>query len=159
MAYAIVDDSYGKSSVKLLHIRRDGALHYIHELEVHTSLTLATKKDYTHGDNSDIIATDSQKNTVYLLAIQHGVESPEQFALILAEHFIDTYGHVLKARVHIDKYPWKRMDVDGKAHNHAFVFDPQATRFCVVQLERGGRLFIVMNNSLLFQIHLSISYL
>jgi len=138
MSYAIVDDGYGKNNVKLLHIRREGPLHSIQELEVDTQLTLSSKKDYTNGDNSDVIATDSQKNTVYLLAKKHGVSSPEQFALVLAHHFINTYAHVTKVAIRVDQYPWQRLDVDGKPHNHAFVLNPQATRFCGVRLERGG---------------------
>lgn len=68
-----VNTSFGKNYVKLLQLRREGQVHHIKELEVNTALTLSTVKDYTIGDNSDIIATDSQKNTVYILAKQHGV--------------------------------------------------------------------------------------
>ena len=64
---------YGKNYVKLLYLRRDGDIHFVKELEVSTELTLNSVKDYTHGDNSDIIATDSQKNTVYVMAKQYGV--------------------------------------------------------------------------------------
>jgi urate oxidase len=39
----------GKSGVKLLHIKRDGPVHSIRELEVSSQLTLASKKDYTEG--------------------------------------------------------------------------------------------------------------
>lgn len=131
-SYQIVDDAYGKTGVKLLHIKREGTLHSIQELEVNTHLTLATHKDYLDGDNSDIVATDSQKNTVYLLAKKHGVTSPEQFALLLAGHFLETYAHVLKVKVHIEQYPWRRIEADGGAHNHAFIFTPTAIRFCTV---------------------------
>ena len=68
-----VDRCYGKNYVRLLHVKRQGNWHQLKELEVNTSLTLETTKDYIAGDNSDIIATDSQKNTVYILAKQHGV--------------------------------------------------------------------------------------
>ena len=43
------------------------------ELEVCTALTLNNHRDYIFEDNSDIVATDSQKNTVHVLAKQHGV--------------------------------------------------------------------------------------
>ena len=66
---------YGKNYVKLLYLRRDGDIHFVKELEVSTELTLNSVKDYTHGDNSDIIATDSQKNTVYVMAKQYGVRN------------------------------------------------------------------------------------
>ena len=64
---------YGKNFVKLLQLRQEGKVHYVKEMEVSTQLTLNNTKDYLQGDNSDIIATDSQKNTVYVLAKQHGV--------------------------------------------------------------------------------------
>ena len=68
-----VFSGYGKNYVKILQLRREGRTHHVKELEVNTQLTLNNTKDYLHGDNSDIIATDSQKNTVYILAKQHGV--------------------------------------------------------------------------------------
>lgn len=64
---------YGKDHVKLLYVRREGRVHSIKEYEIKTQLTLNTDKDYLMGDNSDVIATDSQKNTVYILAKRHGV--------------------------------------------------------------------------------------
>ena len=68
-----VDRCYGKNYVRLLHVRRDGIRHYVKELEVSTALTLNDAQDYLKGDNSKIVATDSQKNTVYILAKKHGV--------------------------------------------------------------------------------------
>lgn len=104
---------YGKNYVKLLYLRRDGDIHFVKELEVSTELTLNNVKDYTHGDNSDIIATDSQKNTVYVMAKQHGVKSAERFALLLCEHFLRKYRHVTRAKVYIEEAPWKRMEIRG----------------------------------------------
>lgn len=101
------------------------------------------------GDNSDIVATDSQKNTVYLLAKQHGVRSPEEFALLLVNHFLTKYRHVAEAHVYIEEYPWKRVTYERHAaaaakagpaaeHNHAFVFTPVARRYCDVLQKRNG---------------------
>ena len=123
----------------MLHIKRSGPVHTIHELEVSTQLTLDTKKDYLVGDNSDIVATDSQKNTVYLLAKKHGITSPEQFGLVLARHFLATYRQVISVKVSIEQYPWERAQIEGKKHVHAFIFTPVANRFCVVQMERNGK--------------------
>lgn len=47
--YTISDHGYGKDSVKVLHIKRDGPVHSIKELEVSTHLKLYSKKDYFHG--------------------------------------------------------------------------------------------------------------
>lgn len=47
--YEISDSGYGKDHVKILHVRRDGAVHHIKEFEVNTHLKLYSKKDYMHG--------------------------------------------------------------------------------------------------------------
>lgn len=129
--------SYGKSNVKLLHVRKDGPLHTIHEFEVNTQLTLATDKEYVDGVNSDVIATDSQKNIVYLVAKKNGIASPEVFALQLVEHFLDKYQHITAVKIEVKEHPWRRMAVDGKAHNHAFISYPEVTHFCIATQNRG----------------------
>jgi len=154
--FTISDHGYGKDAVKILHVQRDGPVHTINEFEVGTHLKLYSKKDYLHGDNSDIVATDSQKNTVYLLAKKYGIENPETFALRLANHFLNKYSQVEEAHVHIEEYPWQRIgqeetgctDEAGnnkhfstfnnrQAHNHAFVFTPTLTHYCDVVVKRS----------------------
>ena len=68
------DRRYGKNYVRLLHVRRNGPVHDVKELEVNVALTLKSIEDYTEGDNTQIVATDSMKNTVYSLAKLHGVK-------------------------------------------------------------------------------------
>lgn len=121
-----------------------GPVHAVKELEVSTRLTLSSQKDYLQGDNSDIIATDSQKNTVYIMAKKYGVKSPEDFATILCNHFLSTYSHVTKAVVEVQQMMWNRVAYgenanNQKLHNHAFIHTPICTRFSVVTLERGGK--------------------
>lgn len=70
----IVDKRYGKDFVRLLCLKREaGMRNVMKELEVSTKLTLNDERDFTTGDNSLIVATDTQKNTVYILAKQNGV--------------------------------------------------------------------------------------
>lgn len=76
------------------------------------------------------MATDSQKNTVYLLAKKHGVGNPEQFALLLAKHFVQTYDFVTKAEVTVEALNWKRT---RENHVHAFVAVPTYTRWAKVR--------------------------
>lgn len=64
---------YGKNAVKVLVIRRHRSRHEIIELKADVQLTLKSHKDYLHGDNSDIIPTDTMKNTVQALAKLKGV--------------------------------------------------------------------------------------
>ena len=137
--FEIIDRAYGKSWVKLLHLKRDGLVHHIRELEVDTYLTLDSDKDYKEGDNRDIVATDSQKNTVYLLAKKFGVgESPEHFAQLVAKHFIRQYDWVNTARVRVQQHPWKRIKSQGKDHNHAFVSEPVMERYAEATVYRNN---------------------
>ncbi|EDV93228.1 uricase [Drosophila grimshawi] len=137
--YEIVSKSYGKDAVKVLHVNRRGPVHTIQELEVGTHLKLNSNKDYVLGVNSDVVATDSQKNTVYLLAKKYGVESPEKFALIVGNHFLSKYAHVEEAHVHVEAYPWQRIhqkNQQSQPHNHAFLFSPTAEHYCDVIVRR-----------------------
>jgi len=137
-SFKIVESAYGKAGVKILHVSQQGSVHTIRELEVESLLTLNNHKDYERGDNSDIIATDTQKNTVYILAKQFGISSPEEFGLILANHFISKYPWVVKAKVTISVHPWQRItDTAGRPHNHAFVSVPMSVRVASVLLTRG----------------------
>lgn len=68
-----VRTGYGKNIVKVLFIRRQGTYHDIIELKADVELTLNSRKDYLTGDNSDIIPTDTIKNTVHALAKIKGV--------------------------------------------------------------------------------------
>lgn len=139
-SFKIVHSEYGKGGVKILHVSKKGSVHSIRELEVETLLTLNNNKDYETGDNSDIIATDTQKNTVYILAKQYGITSPEEFGLLLATHFVSKYPWVVKARIVISAHPWQRItDTQGREHNHAFVSSPVSVRVAEVQYSRGGK--------------------
>jgi urate oxidase len=140
--FEFVDTGYGKNYVKLLHIRREGATHFIKEFSVNTQLTLDSHKDYLYGDNGDIVATDSQKNTIYVMAQLHGVKSPEEFGLLLCSHFLSKYPRVTAVRICIEEHPWERLvSGGGIPHNHAFIFTPTAIRFSCVTFKRGGIIF------------------
>jgi urate oxidase len=79
--YELGQYGYGKNYVKLLHVYREGSFHTIREYEVDTRLKLQSKKDFIAGDNKDIIATDTQKNIVYVLAKKYGVSPSRRFTL------------------------------------------------------------------------------
>lgn len=65
---------YGKTGVRLLKIKRiSEKYHSIREVEVCVELKLNNKKDYLEGDNSSVIPTDTQKNTIYALATKNEV--------------------------------------------------------------------------------------
>ena len=77
---------YGKSGVRLLKIKRSGKYHEIKQVEVATELKLDNYRDYNYGNNSSVVPTDTQKNTVYALAKDHPV-SIISFYFILCAAF------------------------------------------------------------------------
>ena len=81
MAIVLGPNQYGKAEVRLVHIDRSTPVHKIKDVNV-TSQLIGDFTADTHatGDNSAIIATDTQKNTVYALARLGGVGAIEDFA-------------------------------------------------------------------------------
>lgn len=125
----------------MLYVAKEGNKYTIKELVVRTALTLTTEKEYRRGDNTDVIATDSQKNTVNIFAKTEGVGSPESFGVRLAKHFLSKYPMVTRAEIQINEKPWERiMDAQGRKHNHAFVNNPTSTRYAEVEFNRAGEL-------------------
>ncbi|KAJ7986712.1 hypothetical protein DPEC_G00342740 [Dallia pectoralis] len=137
MNVEFVRTGYGKNMVKVLYLRRDGPHHYITELTANVELTLKTRKDYLTGDNSDIIPTDTIKNTVHALAKLKGVVNIEQFAMDISKHFLTAFNHVTRAVVKIEEAPWRRLGKNGVEHVHAFIHSPESWRFCEVQQNRN----------------------
>lgn len=75
-----------------------------------------------------MVATDSIKNTIFILAKQHSVTPPELFGSTIGSHFIETYKHIHVAHVNIITHRWTRMNIDGKPHPHSFLRDGTETR-------------------------------
>ncbi|KAF4083304.1 hypothetical protein AMELA_G00138450 [Ameiurus melas] len=137
-----VRTGYGKNQVKVLYIRRERNQHYIMELKADVQLTLNSVKDYLTGDNSDIIPTDTIKNTVHALAKLKGVKTIEGFALDICNHFLTAFKHVTRAKVDIEEAPWKRLEKNAVEHAHAFIFSPESWRFCEVEQYRNANAVI-----------------
>ena len=136
------DNQYGKAEVRLVRITRDAAQHQIEDLNVTSQLRGDFEACHTSGDNSRVVATDTQKNTVYAFAREHGVRSPEQFLITLGEHFVTQFPWVTGGRWAAEQYGWSRITVDGAPHDHSFVRSGQETRTAVVQRD-GDETFVV----------------
>jgi urate oxidase len=122
--------SYGKSRVRLSRIIRDGSRHSFIELTAAIALEGDFTASYTANDNRLVVATDTMKNTVYVLAHREGVSSIEGFAQRLAGHFLTSYSHVTKVTVTIEEKPWTRMTIAGREHDHSFVAGGSERSIC-----------------------------
>jgi urate oxidase len=122
---------YGKSSVRLVKIRRATEPHEMVDLTMDVALEGAFGKVYTDGDNSLCLATDTMKNTVYAFAKGDPIEHVEAFASKLAEYFSQKPG-VSVVRIQAVEHPWTRLDA------HAFVAAGREEWTSVV-VRTGGR--------------------
>lgn len=134
-------NQYGKAENRLVHVRRDGAVHHLTDLNVSSQLRGDFSRVHTHGDNAHCVATDSQKNTVFSLA-RDGVGAPEEFALRLADHFTSTYEWVSGGRWEVEQYAWERIVTANGPHDHSFVRAGKDVRRTVVQRD-GEETFVV----------------
>jgi urate oxidase len=101
-------NQYGKQDVRLVRVDRDTAEHSVTDLTVSTSLRGDLTATHLTGDNSHVLPTDSQKNTVYAFA-RDGVGEIEDFALRLARHFVTAQPAITWARVEIAHHGWQRL--------------------------------------------------
>lgn len=101
---------YGKAEIRLMKVDRTTDRHVLHDLTV--DVALAGDMDAVHlsGDNSAVLPTDTQKNTVFAFAREHGVGEIEDFASRLARHFVGSRPSIHRARVAVREQPWQRLD-------------------------------------------------
>jgi urate oxidase len=137
MSFHLSSNSYGKSRVRLTKVVRYQDWHELFEFDVAVQLQGEFTAAYTEGDNRNVIATDTMKNTVYVVAKEKPFDFVEQFALILVGHFLETYHQVSAAEVVIHQSNWSRVHVDGKAHHHAFVNGGTQLRYARANASRG----------------------
>jgi len=121
---------YGKDNIRLYKVHRDEktGIQSVVEMTVCILLEGDIETSYTKADNSVVVATDTQKQTCYILAKQNPVTPPELFAAIVSNHFVTTYPHIHAAHVKVVQHRWARLAVDGKPHPHSFFRDGEETR-------------------------------
>ncbi|XP_019459627.1 PREDICTED: uricase-2 isozyme 2-like [Lupinus angustifolius] len=117
------EQSHGKERVRVARVwkNQESGRYFVVEWRVSISLLSHCINSYIHDDNSDIVATDTMKNTVYAKAKECSeILSAENFAIELAKHFTSFYKQVTTAIVNIVEKPWERINVDGQPHEHGF---------------------------------------
>jgi len=132
------DNSYGKAETHVVRITKTGASHGIKDLTVSIALTGDFADTHVTGDNSKVVPTDTQKNTVFAFAKDSPVGEIEDFAIRLARHFVGEFASVYRARVSMEAVPWARIDADGKPHPHAFVREGSEKRLTTVTCTDDG---------------------
>ena len=84
MGIVLGDNRYGKSETHVVRVVRDTPRHEIRDLVVSSWLRGAFDDAHLTGDQSDVLPTDTQKQTAYAFAKEVGLETIEDYGLALA---------------------------------------------------------------------------
>lgn len=114
-------NAYGKNAINFSKIIRHADHHEFRQVSVNVSLAGDFESAHTEGNNSKILATDTQKNTVFALAKEHFVSGIEEFGLYLADYFLSNNPQVSQVTVQLVEHLYSRIYLDGKPHPHAFI--------------------------------------
>ncbi|KRE56354.1 factor-independent urate hydroxylase [Phycicoccus sp. Soil748] len=138
MTYVLGPNQYGKAENRVVRIYRDTARHEIRDLNVSSALRGDFREAHVTGDQANVLPTDTQKNTAFAYAKQHGITSPEDYALALGSRFLDVTPAATASRVEVEEYAWDRIEVGGQGHDHAFARRGGEVRTTVVTQDRSG---------------------
>ena len=125
------DNQYGKAETHVVRLTRTGAHDDIKDLTVSVALAGDFVATHLTGDNSKVLPTDTQKNTVFAFA-RDGIGEIEDYGLRLARHFVSEFDAVERARVAIEEHPWDRID------GHAFVRAGSEKRLATITCAKDG---------------------
>lgn len=115
--------TYGKGRVRILRVTRETPRHAVRELSLKVMLEGDFAASFTSSDNSKVIATDSIKNIVNIVARRNVSLETEDFLGALAEHFLENYSHVAQVDITAHETRWNRLELGGAPHDHAFTLE------------------------------------
>jgi len=135
MGIVLGPNQYGKAEIRVVAVDRTGPRHELRDLTVSTALRGDFAAAHQAGDNAHVLATDTQKNTVFAFA-RDGVGEIEDFGLRLARHLAGAYPWITAARVEVAEHPWQQVE----PHGHAFARSGEGeARTAVVTVDSGRR--------------------
>lgn len=134
---SLVRQSYGKHCVRISKIKRlavglPSESHDFFEASVDVELQGDFAAAYLEGDNQLVVATDTCRNTVYVLAKDDPIDSLESFGCTIANHFLHHYSHVNLVTVTLRQQLWHRMF----ASPHGFMGNDSETPTATVVAKR-----------------------
>ncbi len=142
MTIELGENRYGKARVRLLKVLRDEAAHEVFDWTVQVLLRGDFDATHTTGDNSNVLPTDTMKNTVYSLARRSSSRTMEEFAKELVDFLLGRNAQVRSAEVEIKSDLWKRLSVAGEPHPSTFMHGSGERQTTQVSRSQGGEFTI-----------------
>lgn len=120
----LIANSHGKARIRVMRVERGPDRQQVREASLDVMLHgEAFAPSYTDADNTLVVATDTIRNLVNLLAREHITASTEHLARAVATRFLDRYDHVERVTVAATETRWSRLTIDGATHPHAFTLN------------------------------------
>jgi urate oxidase len=138
------ENRYGKSRVRLARVKRHAAANDFQEWSVEVLLRGDFATCFATGDNSEILPTDTMKNTVYSVARDSSAAGMEDFAKELSEFLLRRNPQVSEASVSVSEKAWDHLQLEGRPHPTTFTQSSgERQTTTVVRKQGGGELAIV----------------
>jgi urate oxidase len=153
VAIVLGPNRYGKAETRLVRVFRDGDTHRLADLNVSIALSGDLAATHLTGDNAGVLPTDTMKNTVYAFAKEYGVGEPEEFALLLAMHFVADHPQVRAAKVAVESFGWDRLGPHSFRRSGDFVRTAAVTVTAEQQQVVSGLRDLVLLNSTASEFH------
>src|SRR5499433_735212 len=116
----LAENSYGKSRVRVIRVKRSSNSHELREWSVQVLLQGDFESCFTGGDNSKILPTDTMKNTVYSVARNSRSSCIEEFAKELVAFLLSRNPQVSAVESEISQIAWDPIHLTGHPHPTAF---------------------------------------
>jgi len=127
---------YGKQAIRVVKVVR-GRDHRVRDLTVGIVLEGDFAAAHVSGDNTNVVATDTMKNTVYALAKDGLTGAIEDFGRAIAGKLV-AYDQTESATVTIREHGWRRLTGPGGPAPDAFRRAGDWTRMAVVRVDQTG---------------------
>lgn len=129
------NNTYGKARVRVMRVYRDGPYNEVRELSVQAMLEGDFAAAYTDGDNAKVVATDTIKNIVNIVARENLRASSEIFAELLAARLLARYAQIFRATITCHETRWLRPAENG---THNFLLDANGRGTAHIVATRDG---------------------
>ncbi|HQT44199.1 MAG TPA: urate oxidase [Halothiobacillus sp.] len=131
--------TYGKARVRIMRVKRDTARHEVRELELQVMLEGDFSASFLSNDNSKVVATDTIKNIVNIVACDNTALETEDFIAAIADYFFNHYRHIHNIKISALETKWARLNINGEPHDHAFLKDANGRNHVTLTTTRATR--------------------
>ncbi|KAA6463017.1 urate oxidase [Acidobacteria bacterium AB60] len=132
------ENRYGKARVRLSRITRESGRHIFQEWTVRVLLQGDFEFSFTRADNSQVLPTDTMKNTVYALARNSKASTIEDFAIEVGDYLLANNSPATSVSVEVSERAWASIAIEGRQDPYTFRLNGPELQTAKVICARGA---------------------